>query len=385
MENSLSAGLKARLSHWGSIATLGVYLLAILEIAFMSTPFAAYYYTAYSPVLSVVSRSRYTSWLSEFFVTHLSVPDSIFLVAIKTSGVILACLGVAVFLVHAVYLYWLKFARNAVATRLLYAYVRHPQYSSLMVAGLGLAIMWPRFINLLLFLAMTLAYNALARHEERRLMAKHPVDYQGYMERKSRFLPGNPATYLNRLFVWLPEGRTRTTAATVAVFTITIIAAFALRFYSVAKLKAHLHPGSPGALVIALDPPDGDDYQRSAREAGQYALASSNARPAPTLLILIWETRRLRHFLIDSGFHEDVFDELEIPPTGIFLIEASVHQPGVAHGPTRIGEPNQATRLTVIRRLERIHHRLQDSASPSWTEISIPVDSLHFHASLPIL
>ncbi len=377
---------KERLSHWGSLTMLAAYLLALLEIAFMSTPFAAYYYAAYSPVLAVIRRSRHTSWLSEFFVTHLSVPDSVFLVVFKTSGVILAGLGLVVFLVHAVYLYWLKFARNTVASRLLYTYVRHPQYSSLMVAGLGVAIMWPRFINLLLFLAMTLAYNALARYEERRLMAKLPRRYRDYAEGKSMFLPGDPATRLiSRFFGWLPEGPMRSTVATAAMFTMITISAFGLRSYSVAKLKVYFHPESPGVLVIALDPPDRDDHQRIARDAAQHALASSNTRHPPSLLLLIWESDRLRHFLIDSGFHQDMFDELEIPPTGMFLIEASIHEPGVPGHATRIGDPNKATRLTVIRRLERIQYLVPNASNPSWKAISVPIDSLHAHASLPIL
>jgi len=80
-----------------------------------------------------------------------------------------------------------------------------------------------------------------------------------------------------------------------------------------------------------------------------------------------------------------MFDELEIPPTGMFLIEASIYQPGVPGHATRIGDPNKATRLTVIRRLERIQYLVPNASNPSWKAISVPIDSLHAHASLPIL
>ena len=144
-------------------AALGVYGLAILEIAVMSTPFAAFYYSLTAPLLSFVVESPRLVWLSEFFITHLSEPEAPLLILIKNLISLLAPLGLAGFTVHAIYLYWMKFARRTVATHLLYAWVRHPQYACWIVAGAGLTVMWPRFANLLLWIFMGAAYYALAR------------------------------------------------------------------------------------------------------------------------------------------------------------------------------------------------------------------------------
>ncbi len=207
-----------RLRRLAALSTLGVYLLAILEVAVMSTPFAAYYYAAYSPVLGLLQRSAYSGWLSAFFVTHLSEPDSAFLAGFVVFGRVLAYGGLSLFVVHAIYLYWMKFGRRAVASKMLYAFVRHPQYACLMVAGLGFAIMWPRFVNLILFMAMSAAYFVLVRVEERWMLARHGAGYRDYAEGKPMFLPGNPGGRLVRaLFGWAPAGRMRTAAGPGAV------------------------------------------------------------------------------------------------------------------------------------------------------------------------
>lgn len=131
----------------------------------------------------------YLFWLNEFFITHLSVPDSPLLQVIRNAGKVLAFGGLVLFAIHAAYLYWMKLVRKAIATRLLYAYVRHPQYACWIAAGLGLAILWPRFINLCLWFGMTFAYWALATHEEQAMKRRHGGAYSAYLTGKGMFLP----------------------------------------------------------------------------------------------------------------------------------------------------------------------------------------------------
>lgn len=52
-----------------------------------------------------------------------------------------------------------------------YARVRHPQYSFLALAGLGLLIVWPRFILLIIYIQMLWFYYLLARSEEERMQS----------------------------------------------------------------------------------------------------------------------------------------------------------------------------------------------------------------------
>src|SRR5215470_12514103 len=134
-----------------SIASLSAFLIAISEMVFMASPFAAYFYNAYSPVLTWTESHSFLIWLTDFFVPHLSTPSSAWFGSLVKLPRYLTFVGLASFTLHAVYLYWTKFVRRGMATALLYRYVRHPQYLSFAVAGLGLVFYWPSFINLLLF------------------------------------------------------------------------------------------------------------------------------------------------------------------------------------------------------------------------------------------
>jgi hypothetical protein len=97
--------------------------------------------------------------------------------------------GAAVFLACAVQVYAGKLLRTGPATRGLYALIRHPQYLALAVAGLGLAILWPRFLTLVLLALMLFVYYLLARDEERRMLARFGDDYRAYLERTGMFFP----------------------------------------------------------------------------------------------------------------------------------------------------------------------------------------------------
>lgn len=167
--------------------------MATFKMFFMGGPFAVYFYGVYSPFLTWTQSSPYLIWLSDFFMPHLSTPES-WLLRVLTGGPrYLLYIGLASFAIHAGYLYWMKFVRKDIATRLLYRYVRHPQYSSLAIAGAGLVFHWPRFINLILLFLMLFGYYVLARNEEARMERKHPGAYGIYKGKTSMFYPGGRA------------------------------------------------------------------------------------------------------------------------------------------------------------------------------------------------
>lgn len=70
----------------------------------------------------------------------------------------------------------------------IYAYVRHPIYTGVLVAGLGVAIYRASVISLLAFLTLVALLNFKARWEEGFLKAKHD-GYLSYMEQVPRFFP----------------------------------------------------------------------------------------------------------------------------------------------------------------------------------------------------
>lgn len=71
----------------------------------------------------------------------------------------------------------------------IYRQLRHPLYSSVMLAALGWALLWQSAAALVASLALCVFLDAKARLEERLLVAKFP-EYAAYRERTRRFLPG---------------------------------------------------------------------------------------------------------------------------------------------------------------------------------------------------
>ncbi|NIQ92918.1 MAG: hypothetical protein GWO11_00935, partial [Desulfuromonadales bacterium] len=51
------------------------YVLIALEVLFMITPFALYFYGVYGPVLEFLSARPATAWMVEFFLPHMVFVD----------------------------------------------------------------------------------------------------------------------------------------------------------------------------------------------------------------------------------------------------------------------------------------------------------------------
>ena len=116
------------------------------------------------------------------------LPDPL-LAAIHVSGSVLFVVRMLAFLVCAIQVYAGRLWRTAAAPKGMHAVIRHPQYVSLAAAGIGLAIMWPRFLTLMLLAVMLFLYYLLAKDEERRMLARHGDSYRAYMDRSGMFLP----------------------------------------------------------------------------------------------------------------------------------------------------------------------------------------------------
>jgi len=174
------------------VAARGAIILSFivaLEIVIMISPFALFFYAVFNPVLLALDRFAATRWLTAFFLPHMVVSADPVLQVIRVLGSVAFIVGAVAFLACAVQVYAGKLLRTGPATRGLYAAIRHPQYLALGVAGLGLAILWPRFLTLVLLAVMLFLYYLLARDEERRMLARFGDDYRAYMERTGMFVP----------------------------------------------------------------------------------------------------------------------------------------------------------------------------------------------------
>jgi protein-S-isoprenylcysteine O-methyltransferase Ste14 len=79
-------------------------------------------------------------------------------------------------------------AHSEFVQRGVYAWVRHPLYTSVMLASLGWALIWQSGPAFLVALALVLFFHAKARREERWLGEMFP-GYKDYAQRVPRFLP----------------------------------------------------------------------------------------------------------------------------------------------------------------------------------------------------
>ncbi|MBF0592039.1 MAG: isoprenylcysteine carboxylmethyltransferase family protein [Nitrospirae bacterium] len=165
------------------------YFIIGLEVLIMISPFAGFFYSIFNPFLLEIAGHWATSWLCAFFLPHMTLPSDGLLRFIRVMGSVTFIAGVCAFLVCAIEVYASKGMKRGTVVRGLYRYIRHPQYVALAVAGVGLSILWPRFLSVFLWLVMILAYYFLARDEERRMIKAHGQGYGKYLERTGMFLP----------------------------------------------------------------------------------------------------------------------------------------------------------------------------------------------------
>ncbi len=240
-----------------------VYLLIGLEILIMISPFAAYFYSFYSPVLNLMQNSRFTRWLAEFFLPHFVFLDNFLLKAIGALQIATFLGGMLLFFSAAVPLYYRKFAGRGVATGGIYEWIRHPQYMGLGIAGFGLLLYWPRFFILLIYITMLFVYYLLARNEEQRMSSLYPDSYKAYRTKVPMFLPGEIG---GKAFRVLSGSMKSKGAALVALYCTTIIlstgTALLVRQYSV---NAIILEEINGVSVTSVLPESGASAQTVVR------------------------------------------------------------------------------------------------------------------------
>ena len=79
--------------------------------------------------------------------------------------------------------------KGALVTDGVYAYVRHPQYSGLVMVTIGLLIQWPTIITAIMWPVLIYAYYRLSRKEEQDLEREFGEAYRRYKEKTPMFIP----------------------------------------------------------------------------------------------------------------------------------------------------------------------------------------------------
>lgn len=166
-----------------------LYTLIVLEILFMVSPFAAYYYSIYATPLNALQESQYTAWLTMYLLPHFTYSESWLANGLLLVSWPLILIGIVLFVLGFCQIYWSKITKKGAVEVGLYRYVRHPQYVALAIIGLGASLYWSRFIVILAFVSMLCLYYYLARLEERICLAKFGESYRDYLQRTGMFFP----------------------------------------------------------------------------------------------------------------------------------------------------------------------------------------------------
>jgi protein-S-isoprenylcysteine O-methyltransferase Ste14 len=80
-------------------------------------------------------------------------------------------------------------AQGGLVTNEIYAHMRHPQYSGLLLVTIGMLIQWPTLITLVMWPILTYAYYRLALREEREVEAQFGEEYARYKANVPAFVP----------------------------------------------------------------------------------------------------------------------------------------------------------------------------------------------------
>lgn len=106
-----------------------------------------------------------------------------------------ACAGIALILIingwYNIYKkYWSKETGTGSLVKLgVYRYIRHPQYTGLLLLSFGMMADWATLPMLLLYPVMIGMYVRLAKREEKDMLAEFGEEYREYMKSTKMFIP----------------------------------------------------------------------------------------------------------------------------------------------------------------------------------------------------
>jgi protein-S-isoprenylcysteine O-methyltransferase Ste14 len=291
------------------------YFLITLEMVFMVTPFALYYYSIDRPFLLAPLKVPVLAWLPAFFLPHLSAES------FPNIGNLIVLLALIAFLVGAAQVYYAKFAGRGVVRGGSYKHIRHPQYLFLGLAGLGFLITWPRFILLLIYINMLWFYYVLARSEERRMEARFGDAYRELKQRTWMFLPGEPGCLLHhRLFGWIKNDKFGLAVVYVCSLAVAIAFAFMLRGLSLRSLS-HTTLEAEKTAAISFEPMSESQLREILRSLDGNGDVESERSDGRWILVQIMEGKhRTIHTVTDAGMTKQRATQLSIIPTGIKMV-----------------------------------------------------------------
>ena len=310
-------------SRWPWVAPILIYAAATLEMIIMITPFAAYFYSVYTPLLHGLEGTAATAWLPQFFLPHLAHTKIAAFRYVEWLGAFLALFGLIGFFVCAIQLYYGKFVRKKLVTGGLYGRVRHPQYVMLIIAGAGFLLLWPRFFVLVTYLVMLGLYYILARHEEETIRNLYAGETDAYLARVSMFNPfRRPGENTNRR----PLPRSRALSIWIGGCAACLALAFGLRAVAISQMYS-VERNTPNITALSFREMDDEMINgvidNTLRSRALDDLLQPN-RDMPLFMQINAGRSQLTHLLIDLGMLPEARRGLDLPGDGLFVVVSEV-------------------------------------------------------------
>ncbi|MBI5731252.1 MAG: isoprenylcysteine carboxylmethyltransferase family protein [Ignavibacteriales bacterium] len=100
-------------------------------------------------------------------------------------GTAISFLGLAIIVIGWAQIHQAK----GMVTTGIYRYIRHPQYTGILLFTFGWLVHWPSIVTLALWPIMIVMYTWLAKQEEKQALEEYGEDYIVYAKRTKRFIP----------------------------------------------------------------------------------------------------------------------------------------------------------------------------------------------------
>jgi len=245
--------LKEKITKLTAFASIIVFVIVAFEIMIMISPFAFFFYSVFNPIFDWLGQYQATRWLTSFFLPHMILPPTLFLKTIRIAGSAFFIVGAVAFIVCALQVYLGKLFKWGIADKGLYRYVRHPQYLALSIWGIGMAILWPRFIVLASLSMMFVLYYFLAKDEEKRMLNLYGESYEKYMSNIGMFLPKAVEGWFSFMNHVVPKTSLRSAVVCMMIVIIVIGSGFILRTITLHSLPFE---SNANITIISLLPED---------------------------------------------------------------------------------------------------------------------------------
>jgi len=245
--------LRDKATKLTAFAGIMLFFIVAFEIMIMISPFAFFFYSVFNPVFNWLGQFPTTRWLTAFFLPHMILPPTIFLRTVRIAGSVFFIIGAAAFIVCALQVYLGKLLKWGIADKGLYKYIRHPQYLLLGIWGIGMSILWPRFIVLASLSVMFVLYYVLAKDEEKRMLNRYGESYEKYMSDTGMFLPKEVERYFSFMSRVIPKSPLRHVVVSLLIIATVIGSGFVLRTITLRSLP---FASEANMTILSLLPED---------------------------------------------------------------------------------------------------------------------------------